>query len=68
MIDVAMGFIFSDEGKFLIAKRKDFLFRTRNRYTHDVTETGNASAAVFPGFDSPMIIDGIEKWGYVPVY
>ena len=49
-------------------KKKAFLFKIRNNYTHRAIEAGSPSGAVSPELDEPIVIDGVKKWGYHSVY
>ncbi len=49
-------------------QKMKFLFETRNRYTHKAIESGNAAAGAFPNSGKSIFHDGVEMWGYHPIY
>lgn len=49
-------------------KKKEFLFETRNRYTHSAIESGDPAPGLFPDSGKPEVIDGKMMWGYKSIH
>lgn len=49
-------------------KKIRFLFAIRNLYTHKLKNTGSPAGGVFENWTDPIIIDGVPKKGWEPIY
>lgn len=45
-----------------------FLYNVRNVYTHRAVNIGSPAGGVFPNWGAPMVIDGVPKQGWEPIY